>query len=165
MRLNELEFYFPLRPLSPEKLKDLFVRSGKINMSPEFPERIGSLRFQPCRGFMKGYIDLVFRWNGRFYLVDWKSNRLGGRVADYGGEALDRTMTDHFYVLQYHLYTLALHRYLTLRVLDYDYGRHFGGVFYIFLRGVSATDGEHGIYRARPEKEFVEVMEDALLDV
>jgi len=50
-------------------------------------------------------------------------------------------MTDHFYVLQYHLYTLALHRYLTLRVLDYDYGRHFGGVFYIFLRGVSATDG------------------------
>ena len=165
MRLNELEFYFPLRPLSPEKLKDLFARPGKINLPPEFPERIGSLRFQPCRGFMKGYMDLVFRWNGRFYLVDWKSNRLGGRVADYGGEALDRAMTDHFYVLQYHLYTLALHRYLTLRVPDYDYGRHFGGVFYIFLRGVSATDGEHGIYRARPEKEFVEAMEDALLDV
>jgi len=64
MRLNELEFYFPLRPLSPEKLKDLFVRSGKINMSPEFPERIGSLRFQPCRGFMKGYIDLVSAGTG-----------------------------------------------------------------------------------------------------
>ena len=62
-------------------------------------------------------------------------------------------MAEEFYVLQYHIYALALDLYLRTRIPDYDYGRHFGGVFYIFLRGVSAEHGpRYGIYRAKPSR-------------
>jgi exodeoxyribonuclease V beta subunit len=60
---------------------------------------------------MKGFIDLVFRWEGRFYLGNWKSNHLGDEPPDYGPEALSAAMEEHFYVLQYHLCAVALDRY------------------------------------------------------
>ena len=95
----------------------------------EFPERIERLDFSPIKGFMKGFIDMVFQYQGRFYLVDWKSNYLGNRVEDYGQEKLKEVMENEFYVLQYHIYSLALHQYLKTRILDYDYERHFGKVY------------------------------------
>ncbi|MBW2101726.1 MAG: hypothetical protein JRH05_03465 [Deltaproteobacteria bacterium] len=95
-RLNELEFYFPLRTIDPERLARAF--SGPID--PErlarafsgpapaenlaaFPLSLEGLRFDPARGFMKGFMDLVFRRQGRYFLVDWKSNHLGNHVTDY----------------------------------------------------------------------------------
>ena len=76
---------------------------------------------------MKGYIDLVFEHAGRFYLIDWKSNHLGFADKDYSPEKLASVMSNNYYILQYHIYTLALHRYLTMRLPSYDYQRHFGG--------------------------------------
>ena len=85
-------------------------------MPAGFPARLEKLDFQPARGFMKGFIDLVFQFQGRFFLVDWKSNFLGARAEDYHPEFLVRAMEAHCYRLQLNLYVLALHRYLKYRV-------------------------------------------------
>ena len=157
-RLSELEFYFPLNRLTPDTLRNIFKESGISTYSP-FPERIGKLNFQPVKGFMKGFMDLVFRYNGRFFLLDWKSNFLGASIEDYGTEALAEVMREDLYLLQYHLYVVALHQYLKTRLSGYDYKTHFGGVFYIFLRGVNPESGTHtGIYRDRPAKKVIEFL-------
>jgi len=162
-RLSELGFYVPLNRLTPDRLQRLLSEAG-IAPASGFPEGIGRLRFQPVRGFMRGYMDLVFRHAGRVYLVDWKTNFLGDTVADYRPEALAQAMREAFYPLQYHLYVLALHRYLKRRLPGYDYGAHFGGVFYLFLRGLDPEHpGATGIYRDRPAPETIAALERALL--
>ena len=88
-------------------------------------------------GMLKGFIDLVFYHDGKYYIADYKSNYLGDSHADYQPEALAQAMLEHRYDLQYQLYTLALHRYLRHRLPDYDYQTHFGGVYYLFLRGMA----------------------------
>jgi exodeoxyribonuclease V beta subunit len=107
---------------------------------------------------MKGFIDLVFEHQGRYYLIDWKSNHLGPRPEDYAPVKLGEVMEREFYLLQYHLYALALHKHLRFRLRDYDYERHFGAVFYLFLRGVGGEDS-CGIYRDRPTLATIEALE------
>ena len=155
-RLNELEFCFPVRELSPALL-----RAGFAGTHTELAARLGRLGFIPAGGFVKGFIDLVFRIDGRFHILDWKSNWLGHRVEDYGQAALARAMTENFYTLQYHLYAVALHRYLALRVPGYDYARHFGGVRYVFLRGLDVGRPALGIFADRPDAALVESLNTA----
>lgn len=69
-------------------------------------------------------------------------------------------MQAHRYDLQYQLYTTALHRYLRHRIADYDYERHFGGVIYLFLRGVDSEQPQQGIYATRPRAELVALMDE-----
>ena len=158
-RLNELEFYFPLQSISPKKLRSVFQKHRSPGLREDFPEQVEQLHFAPVTGFMKGFIDLVFQFQGRFFLVDWKSNLLGTKVQDYDQEALAGAMEEHFYILQYHLYALALHQYLRLRLPDYRYEKHFGGVYYIFLRGVAPEMGpDFGVYRDRPSEELMEAL-------
>ncbi len=153
-RLNELEFYFPLKTLTPAVMEKLL---GKGTLDPGVPERIERLDFKPLRGFMKGFMDMVFRFEDRYYLVDWKSNFLGPTVEDYGPANLRRAMDENFYTLQYHLYTMALHQYLKWRVPGYAYESHFGGVFYVFLRGVDPDKGpDFGIYKDKVPAELVD---------
>lgn len=150
-RLNEMEFYFPLKLITPKKLKNIFAKYAGFNLSEVFPDRIEKLDFEPVKGFMRGFVDLIFKFADRFYIVDWKSNFLGGRGADYNQNALNKAMADEFYILQYHIYAAALNRYLHKRLPGYTYEKHFGGVYYIFLRGVDSDKGpDYGIYRARP---------------
>lgn len=164
-RLNELEFYFPLKRLTNKQLQDVFSRHGNSSCPADFAKPVGRLNFAPAKGFMKGYIDLVFRFDNRFYLVDWKSNFLGGRIEDYDGPSLHAAMLGEMYILQYHIYALALHRYLTLRVAGYDYENHFGGVYYIFLRGVDPERGPaYGIYRDRPAPELIQTLDEQLVE-
>ena len=172
-RLNELEFQFPLKRISPERLSSLFRDAGiggcassgakgDGRREPPFGqapagESLKRLQFDPVRGFMKGFIDLVFKHDGRFYLVDWKSNFLGAHKEHYHRDRLSGVMLEHHYLLQYHLYVTALHRYLLLRQPDYDYRSHFGGVYYLFLRGMEPAWGaDYGVYSDRPERELVE---------
>ena len=160
--LHELSFYFPLKSVSPKKLRALFSPTGGV--ADDIPERVGSLRFRPVEGFMRGFIDLVFQHGERYYLIDWKSNHLGSRPEDYGSEALAAAMRDDLYVLQYHLYAVALHEYLKSRVKDYDYDRHFGGAFYVFLRGVDPVKGpDYGIFRDRPARGLIEALSEGLV--
>jgi exodeoxyribonuclease V beta subunit len=163
-RLNELEFYFPLRSISSGALQAIFEDNGRPGLKEGFLAKMKGLDFAPARGFMKGFIDMVFRFEDRFFLVDWKSNHLGPRVQDYGQKGLCAVMEENFYILQYHIYALALHQYLRLRVPGYDYETHFGGVYYIFLRGVDPAMGpEFGIYRDRPPKELIDALYVSLM--
>ncbi len=100
-------------------------------------------------GYLKGYVDLVFEHDDRWYIIDWKSNHLGNTPGEYDQDGLWRPMVDHHYILQYHLYCAALHQFLGSRVKGYDYEQHFGGVFYAFVRGIEGT-GDNGWYHDRP---------------
>jgi exodeoxyribonuclease V beta subunit len=162
-RLNELEFYFPLKSLAPETVGKILARGS---LRQEVPEKIERLSFSPLRGFMKGFMDMVFRFEDRYYLVDWKSNFLGARVEDYSPENLAKAMEENFYTLQYTFYTLALNQYLKLRAQGYDYDRHFGGVFYVFLRGVDPGKGpEFGVYRDKPRRGLIESLSEELMGI
>jgi exodeoxyribonuclease V beta subunit len=155
-RLNELEFYFPLKSISPKLIKRIFKDYAGPEVSEDFPERLGRLNFSLVKGFMRGFMDMVFQFEDWIYLVDWKSNFLGSKVEDYDRSALALAMEEEFYVLQYHIYVVALNQYLSVRMPGYRYEQHFGGVYYLFLRGVDPGRGAgYGIYRDRPSGELI----------
>jgi exodeoxyribonuclease V beta subunit len=159
-QLHELGFYFPLRSMSKNALAGLFAETRL----PAFTGAIEELVFSPVAGYMNGFVDLVFRHDERFYIIDWKSNFLGSDPSDYAPVRLMQSMRDNFYFLQYHLYTLALHLYLTLRLPGYDYAQHFGGVFYLFLRGLSQDTPGQGIFFDRPARKLLHKMEERLIE-
>lgn len=154
-RRDELEFYFPLARIEPGTLNRLLAATSVAADA-------AALRFDAVEGVLKGYIDLVFEHAGRFYLADYKSNWLGTGAADYAPAVLRAAMAEHRYDLQYLVYTVALHRYLRLRLPDYDYERHFGGVYYLFLRGMAPAQGNAGIWFDRPDAALVQALEAAL---
>jgi len=163
-RLNEMEFYFPLNPATPGQLKNAFQNPGCSNMPGQFPARLEKLVFAPTQGFMKGYIDMVFRHQGRFYLLDWKSNHLGPTLDHYNQTSLNNTMQVHDYILQYHIYTLALHQYLRYQQPGYRYEQDFGGVFYIFIRGVNERKGsEYGVFFDLPDPDLIHCLGQTLI--
>ncbi|MBT8341398.1 MAG: exodeoxyribonuclease V subunit beta, partial [Desulfatitalea sp.] len=108
-------------------------------------------------GMVKGFIDLVFCHQERYYVLDYKSNYLGENQRAYSAKAMAAAMLEHRYDLQYVLYTLALHRLLKARLPDYDYRRHMGGVLYLFLRGVDA--GGQGVYGDKPSQALIETLD------
>lgn len=151
----EMEFYLPIAsPLKADAL-DALIREYDPLSSGCPP-----LNFRQVQGMLKGFIDLVFRHEGRYYLLDYKSNWLGDSSDAYTQDAMAAAMQQHRYDLQYQLYTLALHRYLRHRIADYRYEDHFGGVIYLFLRGVDATDPNSGIFSTRPDAALIEKMDE-----
>ena len=161
--LHELEFYFPLSRVTPEVIKGIFSTKNlpvsSDRFAPLMDQQIGRLTFSPARGFMRGFIDLVFEFGGKFYVLDWKSNYLGSSFEDYRLEKLKDSILTGFYFLQYHIYCLALHLYLQKRIPDYRYESHFGGVFYVFLRGVRQNLGPgYGIYHDLPVVSTIELL-------
>ncbi|MCL7752112.1 exodeoxyribonuclease V subunit beta [Guyparkeria hydrothermalis] len=113
-------------------------------------------------GMLKGFIDLALERDGRYYVIDWKSNWLGPDAAAYTPEALEQAMLDSRYDLQFVLYLVALHRHLRDRLPDYDYDRHVGGAAYVFLRGIeAATDAPDnaGVYTCRPDRVLIESLD------
>jgi exodeoxyribonuclease V beta subunit len=166
-RLNELEFTLPAH--AHAKSTSDCIESGALSVafsehpSPALPasyaESLRQLRFAPLAGFLKGYIDLTFVFEGRWYVVDYKTNNLGPKLVDYRPPQLALAMSHSHYVLQYHLYTLAVHRYLCSRLADYDYARDFGGVLYLFLRGMHPGHGPTtGVYFDKPPAARIEAL-------
>ncbi len=145
-RLNELAFSLPSPRVSARALNALLEDAGYD---------VPRLAFRDLEGYLKGYIDVVFEQDRRYYVLDWKSNHLGFTPADYGPAALRRAMAEHGYHLQYLLYALAVDRYLKHRLPGYRHDAHFGGVFYLFVRGmrpdwVNADGTPAGVFHHRP---------------
>jgi exodeoxyribonuclease V beta subunit len=166
-RMDELEFVFPVArgaadAVTARALADAFEAHPGGALPTAYASRVRSLRFVPLRGFLKGYIDLVFEHDGRFYVVDYKSNHLGATPADYRPPKLGDAMSHHDYFLQYHLYVLAVHRFLARRHRGYDYERHFGGVYYLFLRGMSPEHPGMGVFADRPPLPRIDAISAAL---
>lgn len=152
-RRAEMEFHFALQPTSTDALLSLLHAHGLLRERQAFGLR------RRLEGLMTGKIDLVYVHAGRYYLLDYKSNRLPA----YDPPALDTAMADSEYTLQALIYTLALHRWLRFRLGDdYDYARDFGGVRYLFCRGIGASgESSSGIYAQTPPQALVEAL-DAL---
>ncbi|HBM9256455.1 TPA: exodeoxyribonuclease V subunit beta [Citrobacter freundii] len=156
----EMEFYLPIsQPLMASQLDALIRQYDPLSAG------CPALDFMQVRGMLKGFIDLVFRHQGRYYLLDYKSNWLGEDSSAYTQQAMASAMQAHRYDLQYQLYTLALHRYLRHRIADYDYESHFGGVIYLFLRGVDRENPQQGIYATRPDGELIALMDELFAGV
>lgn len=164
-RVNELEFHFPVHRLQPGAIRQLAERY-RFSVNPGMLEGLGRLDGPVVNGFMKGFIDLVFEADGRYYLADYKSNWLGDSAKAYHQASLLDAMVDHHYPLQYALYSLALHRYLALRLPGYDYERHFGGVYYLFLRGIRPQLGPaFGVVAERPSLDFISALDRRIGEV
>lgn len=133
---------------------DAWVRANTQDGAPRPALLPGQLN-----GMLKGFIDLVFVYEGRYFVLDYKSNWLGSTNAAYRPETMAAAVLAHRYELQYLFYVLALHRLLKVRLPDYDYDRHVGGALYLFLRGMSAPSG--GVFAARPSREMIETLDAA----
>ena len=149
-RLDELEFHFPVA--CQGDLKAL-LKSNQHPGTKPLPDRIH------LEGMMTGFIDLVFRHEGKYYLADYKSNRLGDNFAAYKNPALVQAVMAARYDLQYLIYTLAVHRFLQFQLADYDYERDFGGVFYLFLRGMDGTGNASGVFYDKPELSLIQQLD------
>ena len=163
-RVNEMAFYFPLQNLSRNILKQIFDDFSDQGLLMGFPEKMERLTFSPIKGLMKGYLDVLFQYEGRYFVVDWKSNFLGTTLENYQRELLNAEMQKTFYVLQYHLYVLATHLHLKMKMPGYVYERDFGGAFYMFLRGIDVSRGpEYGIFEDCPDIRMVDALGEALI--
>jgi exodeoxyribonuclease V beta subunit len=159
-----MEFYLPVRQLAPDTMKLLFEGLLDEDLFEDYYEVLNRLSFRQSRGMLQGFIDLVFTYNGRFYILDWKSNHLGMKTSDYSQHAMHESMCRSAYILQYHLYTLALDRLLKVRLPGYSYEKHFGGALYLYLRGISSGSVIGGIYLGRPLPEFIQRAGELILN-
>ena len=114
------------------------------------------------KGFLMGFLDLLFEHDGYYYVVDWKSNKLGGKVANFRQEGVKTEMAKEGYFFQYLLYSAVLHRFLKETMGPaYSWERNFGGIRYYFLRGI-AVEGEAPVFEDRPGENLLNRLCDAL---
>jgi exodeoxyribonuclease V beta subunit len=147
----ELEFWFAVNHVDTREL-DRLVTAHTLDARPRLP----LLRDQ-LNGMLKGFIDLVFEYDGRYYVTDYKSNWLGPDATAYTAEATRDSILRERYDLQYAIYTLALHRQLRARLPGYAYERHMGGALYLYLRGVDGAG--HGVHYERLPQVLIESMD------
>jgi exodeoxyribonuclease V beta subunit len=156
-RLAEWKFTLPIKQPILATLAEQFSKSG-CAMTANYANRLRNLPRQHFAGFLTGFADMITEYNGRYWIIDWKSNHLGNEIDDYGDDALQHAMQEHHYILQYHIYSAAWHKHLQTRLPNYDYEQHFGGVCYAFFRG-AMTGRSSGMFYARPEKSLIEAIQ------
>ncbi len=142
--LKEMPFYLAMAAMDTAKVNKI------LNASIAFEP----LHAKQMEGYLTGFIDLICEHQGRYYVMDYKTNGL----ADYKIETLIRAMREHNYGLQYWIYTLVLHQYLKNRLQNYQYETHFGGVRYLFVRGMEPARAMSGVYEDRPDLRDLEAL-------
>ncbi len=154
---QEMEFWFPLSGKKSKDIRRLYSDSGRITL--EMKNIMNRLHDRELLGWMNGKMDLVAEAGGKYYIVDWKSNTLAENPRGYDLECLTRAVNGHAYFFQYHIYMVALLKYLK------EYGNqntavNFGGVFYVFLRGIDGP--AQGIFEDHPDMDFITELSDVL---
>jgi exodeoxyribonuclease V beta subunit len=148
----EMGFVLPTKGVSVARVDGLL----QVHIQPGATRQ--SLSAEDLHGQLTGFLDLVFESGGRYYVLDYKSNRL----ADYSPPSLAAAVLHSRYELQYTLYLLALHRLLRSRLPDYDYDRHIGGALYVFARGIGTPS--NGIYRDCPPRALIDALDREFRD-
>ncbi len=152
-RINELEFFFTINRLDARRLREV------LETDVNYRNTAQGLSFSALNGLMRGFIDMVGRKDGRYFIIDYKSNLLGGHRENYFRDELRKVINAKRYDLQYLIYTVALHRFLKFRLgSGYNYDRDFAGVYYLFVRGMN-TDSDAGIWWDKPPVEIVEELD------
>ena len=161
-RFDEMQFLLPVHPggaatpFSPASFAATLERHATRPVIRAAAERASRLAFSDLEGYLTGFIDCVFHHGDRWYLVDWKSNFLGMAAESYDQAGVEQAMLHHDYALQYHLYCVALDRWLRRFDPQFDWDRDFGGVLYVFLRGVApAHEPGCGVFVDRPSAAMV----------
>jgi len=155
--LPEMEFWLPAGRLQSATV-DHLCRQHLLDglPRPELPER-------ELHGMLMGFADLVFEHDGRYWVLDYKSNHLGADGEAYHHAALAQAMAEHRYDVQAALYMLALHRLLRHRLGDaYVPEQHLGGALYLFLRGIDGP--EKGVYVVPPCLPLLDALDAMLAD-
>jgi exodeoxyribonuclease V beta subunit len=141
-------------------MRAVFEKHGATPALEGYHRIMAELLPVKVRGFLTGFIDLAFEHGGRWHVLDYKSNHLGPHPSSYRFSPMLEAMREHHYLLQYHIYVVALHRHLGRIVPGYDYDAHMGGVYYLFLRGM---DPDHpsgnGVFADRPSRALVEELD------
>ena len=153
----EKPFLIPSDTLQPEKIYSLI--RGK-DRKLQFDSSL-DIKVLP-KGFFKGFIDLVFECEGKFYVLDYKTNKRIGERA-YSPIQLTKAMVELDFDVQGHLYSLALHQFLSVYMREYDYDQHYGGYVYVFVRGLDPENPENGIYHHKPDTRVITSLLDELL--
>ena len=160
-RIAEMEFHFPVAGLVRGHLAACLAEHGYPHPFGDDTESGEAGERPPIDGYLRGFVDLVVEHQGRWYIIDYKSNWLGPDSASYVPAALRRATFAGGYPLQYLVYLVALHRHLGARLPDYDYERHMGGVFYLYLRGIDPAAGmSRGVYFDRPSRACIQALDD-----
>lgn len=169
--IRESEFYFPMEKASIAELSKLLTDHRNNVRRHNAPADAGSEikpvnnvrlpNYKSLKGMMHGFIDLVFEHQGKFYVCDYKSSHLGDQYADYNNEALRNNIEKNYYDLQYLIYSLALHRYLKHNLPNYDASEHFGGIFYLYLRGMTCDEQypNNGVYHYQISAEELKALD------
>ncbi|UUY09364.1 exodeoxyribonuclease V subunit beta [Pseudomonas sp. J452] len=153
-RLPELGFTFPVADLDVQRLRAILVDPA-MGLAEPLRQAAERLEFDSLKGFLKGFIDLTFEHDGRWYILDYKSNWLGPDASHYGGERLLQALAGEHYYLQYLIYLVALRRFLRQRLADF-HDEQLGGAYYLFLRGMPQA----GVYFARPSDELLDALDN-----
>lgn len=149
--IKELEFFLPIKNiLYNTELNKIIQSIDPIStISPK-------LFFNPVKGILKGFIDLVFFWKEKYYILDYKSNWLGKNNNFYSDIHIKKEIIKKRYDLQYQIYTIAIHKYLQKKIKNYNYKNDFGGVFYVFLRAIDQNKKNSGVFYTVPDFSLIE---------
>ena len=143
-RIAELGFNMGLsEDFTPEGINRIFAQylpdepEKHIELTPQYANHIYR--------YLRGEIDLVYEYAGKYYVVDYKSNYLGNSLSNYNKENLSTAMNKAGYWLQAAIYQVALHRFLRLRLKDYvgNETQYLGAVEYVFLRGIDSQGAQN----------------------
>ena len=145
--LSECPFYLSLsdRVLAMQRIQQLFE---------EYDIYMPELLEAKSARYLNGSIDLVYFDGQRYHIADYKSNYLGADQSDYGAEQIADSMSLSSYWLQAGLYLVALHRYLRVKLQNYNIAEHLGGASYLYLRGMNGQ-AQQGYFYWKPNDEFI----------
>jgi exodeoxyribonuclease V beta subunit len=145
----EMGFTFKTHGVSTARIDHLIGASLHPNSARP------ALKVQQLNGLLTGFIDIVFEHEGRYFVLDYKSNKL----PNYSQKSITQSMLSHRYEVQYTLYVLALHRLLKSRLPNYNYEQHVGGAIYLYLRGIDQLG--QGVYVNKPPYDLIRQLDEA----
>ena len=165
---RELDYYLPCKDFKVKVLNKLchefyakVVQDNNLSHIPDLPD----LKKSNFKGFMKGSLDLVAKFTtkqgDKFFMIDYKSNYLGDSFCDYTQDSILKSIFEARYDVQILFYSLALYRFLKCTLHDFSYEKDFGGVMYLYLRGMNSNDTVSlGQFYVRPSEELIKRLSD-----
>ncbi|MDH5230601.1 MAG: exodeoxyribonuclease V subunit beta [Gammaproteobacteria bacterium] len=152
--VKEMEFNLKTKRFNLTQVIAIILKS-ETDLPFHIKQSLEQLGSYSLNGFLKGFIDLIFEHEGKYYIADYKSNYLGDGDHAYHAQAIIDDVAKHQYLMQMIIYTLALHQYLKQSLNNYSFEQHFGGVFYLYLRGMKPDVVGSGVFSYRPRQQLI----------
>ncbi|MDB9741814.1 UvrD-helicase domain-containing protein [Akkermansiaceae bacterium] len=158
-RLNEPRFLLKTEDFHLNRFAEYLRNNPPPHMPVHYPDQLSEVSAYALNGFLDGFIDLVFYHDGRYHILDWKTNGITSNAPAFLGEKMAHS---HYYI-QYHIYLLALDRILQTKLgSSYVAQEHLGNVYYVFLRGIDLNAPASGIYTAPIHTHDIEVLRNLI---